>query len=289
MPNKLATSSRDFAIARIAARQHGVVTRAQLVAVGVLPSGISDRVSAGRLHRIHRGVYAVGHPRLSNEGMWMAAVLACGGDAVLSHRSAAALWRILPANGRPAAGTESSVAPVDVTVPGDGGRAQRTGLCLHRSPSLSPAECTIRAGVPVTTPGRTLEDLRRVLPGRTFASALREAEYLGLPVGDRLLTDHTRSELETRFLALLRRHRLPQPEVNVRVGTFVVDFLWRAEHLVVELDGWQAHGTRTAFEADRARDTQLRVAGFEVLRFTSRQATDQPKQVAKAVRSLLGR
>jgi very-short-patch-repair endonuclease len=119
-----------------------------------------------------------------------------------------------------------------------------------------------------------------------FARALRQAEFLRLPL-DGLETDHTRSELETRFLALLRRHRLPQPEVNVRIGTFVVDFLWRAERLVVELDGWGAHRSRSAFEADRARDARLKMLGHQVLRFTWRQVTEDSGGVAATIRSLL--
>ena len=135
--------------------------------------------------------------------------------------------------------------------------------------------------------GRTLADLHRTFPRAVFQAALREAEYLRLRLDEVPDRDHARSDLETRFLALLRRHRLPRPEVNVRVGEYVVDFLWRAERLIVELDGWQAHGTRSAFESDRARDNRLRVAGFEVIRFTWRQLSDGPGDVAGTVRSLL--
>lgn len=171
MPNKVDKRGRDGAIARIAARQHGVVTRAQMLWVGVLPSGISDRVTAGRLHRIHRGVYAAGHPNIGNEGRWMAAVLACGDDAVLSHRSAAALWRVLPqGRGVPAAGTSGSSREgvIEVTVPGSGGRAIRSGIKVHRSQTLQPGDRTIRDGIPVTNPMRTLEDLRRLSPERSL-------------------------------------------------------------------------------------------------------------------------
>jgi very-short-patch-repair endonuclease len=276
MPNKLDNGGRDGGIARIATRQHGVITRAQLLSIGVLPSGISDRTAAGRLHRIHRGVYAVGHPNLSNEGRWMAAVLACGDRAVLSHDSAAALWKIRPA------------APfTDVTVAASSGRATRKGIRLHRSLSLSPADVTRRAGIPVTKPARTLEDLRRVLPTEKFAAALRQAEFLHLPLDDRLTPDHTRSELEARFLALLRRHRLPQPEVNAPIDRFLVDFLWGPQRLIVELDGWESHRTRFAFEADRARDTRLKLLGYDVLRFTWRQVESEASEVAQTVRELL--
>jgi very-short-patch-repair endonuclease len=277
MPREVA-KRRDIAIARIAGRQHGVITTGQLLNAGVISSGISDRVAAGRLHRIHRGVYAVGHPNISNEGRWMAAVLAVGEGAVLSHRSAAALWRVLP----PAEVTE-------VTISGSAGRKRRPGIRLHRSRTLSPADSTHQAGIPVTKPARTLADLRRVLPAEPFAAALRQAEYLRLPLGESVAPDHTRSELESRFLALVRRHRLPRPDVNVRVDRFVVDFLWRPKRLIVELDGWRSHGTPSAFETDRARDTRLKLLGYEVLRFTWRHVDDDGAAVVRTVRELLGR
>jgi very-short-patch-repair endonuclease len=287
MPNKLAIADREAAIAQIAARQHGVITRAQLVREGILPSGISDRVKAGRLHRIYRGVYALGHRRLSSEGRWMAAVLACGKSAVLSHRSAAALWRMI----------RTTDGPVDVTVPGDGGRARRRGIRVHRSQTLAPTNCTRRNGIPVTKPRRTLTDIRHLLSPAQFNSAVREAEFLKLPIGDpygdrggkSASTDRTRTKLESMFLALFRHHRLPQPEVNVKVDRFEVDFLWRDERLIVEVDGWDSHRSRSAFEEDRRRDARLKLLGYEVLRFTWRQVEDEARTVAKTVRALLRR
>lgn len=130
-------------------------------------------------------------------------------------------------------------------------------------------------------------DLRRLLPQPQFRAALRQAEYLGLPIGDRLEPDHTRSELEARFLALLRRHRLPQPDVNVRVGPHLVDFLWPSAGLVAELDGYRAHAGRVAFEGDRARDVALKALGFEVIRFTWRQVTAGHRETARTLRKLL--
>jgi very-short-patch-repair endonuclease len=275
---QVANRRRDALISRIAARQHGVLSSQQLNNCGVDRSAIKRRVTAGRLHRIHRGVYAVGHTNIGNEGRWIAAVLACGHGAVLSHQSAAALWKIAPV-----------IAMVDVTVAGGGGRAARKEIRLHRSRTLSPADCTLRAGIPVTKPARTLQDLRRILPTKKFARALREAEYLRLPIRDAFKPDRTRTDLEALFLGLARRHRLPQPEVNVRVDRFRVDFLWRNEHLVVELDGWESHRTRSAFEEDRARDARLKVLGYEVLRFTWRQVEDDAATVARTVRELLQR
>jgi very-short-patch-repair endonuclease len=276
MAKEVAKGRRDAAIAQIAAGQHGVVSAEQLRAAGLLPSVITKRVSAGRLHRIHRGVYAVGHLGLSQEGRWMAAVLACGDAAVLSHRSAAALWKIT-----------QPIQMIDVTVASSGGRKRHRCIELHRSRTLVPSDCTLRGGIPVTRPARTLDDLRRVLSAREFAAALREAEFLRLPVGERFAPDRTRSELESRLLRLCRRHRLPKPKVNARVGRLVVDFLWSEQRLIIEVDGWESHRTRSAFEADRARDARLKVLGYDVLRFTWRQITSDPGGVARTIRALL--
>ena len=264
-------------VAAIAARQHGIISSAQLITAGISRSGISRRVAIGRLVRVYRGVFAVGHGGLSQEGRWMAAVKACGGSTVLSHQSAAALWRMI--------GSAPSVN--HVTVPGDGGRKPRRGIVVHRSATLLPSHRTLRRAIPVTKPARTLEDLRRVVPREEFAAALRQAEYLGLPLGNSVGTDRTRSELEARFLHLCRRHRLPRPEVNVRLGPYVVDFLWREARLVVEVDGWAAHRGRSAFEADRARDVRLKLEGYEAMRFTWRQISDDATGVAATVRALL--
>jgi very-short-patch-repair endonuclease len=290
MPRERDTTDVDRRIAKVAARQHGVVTTRQLEGAGVLSSGISNRTSAGRLHRLHRGVYAVGHPHLSNEGRWMAAVLACGAGAVLSHRSAAELWAIdRRARRLPGTAGRSASRPVDVTVPVTRGKRRRDGIRLHRSSTLTGSDCTRCQGIPVTTPGRTLHDLRRTLPSQVFASMLREAEFLGLPLGSKMPTDHTRSELEARLLRLARRHRLRKPEVNARVDRFVVDFLWRSERLIVEVDGWESHRSRSAFEEDRARDAWLKVLGYDVLRFTWRQIETDASSVAAAIRALLVR
>ena len=189
----------------------------------------------------------------------------------------------------PAPSGASSLHPASSTsrFPSEAVRRAGRGLRLHRSSTLLPSHCTLRNAIPVTKPARTLEDLRRALPVKEFAQALREAEYLRLPIGDRFKPDRTRTDLEGLFLALCRRHRLPKPEVNVRVGPFKVDFLWRNQRLVVEVDGWESHRTRSAFEADRARDARLKVLGFDVVRFTWRQVTDESKAVTATVRALL--
>ena len=278
MRPKRATGHPDREVARIAARQHGVVLLAQLVSAGVTQRAVARRVQSGRLHRIHRGVYAVGHTRLSNEGIWLAAVLACGDGAALSHRSAAALWNLLSA----------SRGIIDVTVPGAGGRRKRRGIRVHRSSLLTPAATTRRNGIPVTTPARTLEDLRSVTTPDELRAAVRQAEVLGLPLGAHAGdADLTRSELERRFLRLCHRHRIPTPEVNVRIGPFLVDFLWRDERLIAEADGYRFHRGRLAFEADRARDVELKLLGYTVVRFTHRQVMDEPSRVARTLRALL--
>jgi very-short-patch-repair endonuclease len=286
MPDKRDRSGRDGLIAGIAGNQHGVVTRAQLVERGVSTSSISDRIAARRLHLIHRGVYAVGHATLSEQGRWMAAVLAWGGNAVLSHTSAAELWGIRRRVRR--AGGDAGLAPVHVTVPSTAGKRKRRGIVLHRSTTLTARHCTRLDGIPVTNPARTLADLGGLLSPAQFTAALREAEFLRLPIGDQPESDGPRTELEDRMLALCRRHRLPQPEVNVRISRYEVDFLWRDERLIVEVDGWDSHRTRSAFEEDRARDARLAVLGYEVVRFTWRQLTRDQPAVAKTIRTLLG-
>jgi very-short-patch-repair endonuclease len=210
----------------------------------------------------------------------MAAVLACGEGAALSHRSAAELWRLLePADG-----------PVHVSVPVAGGRRKRDGIRLHRIPSLPTAATTRRNGIAVTTPARTLADLRAILSHGELRKAMRRAEFLRLPIDVHLLTpDRTASELERLFLRLVRRHRLPEPEVNVRVAGFEVDFLWREQRLIVETDGYRYHRGSVAFEDDRARDNRLMALGYDVLRFTYWKVVNEPEAVAALVRARLTR
>ena len=294
----------DRAVAELAARQHGVVAIGQLRALGLSASAVRSRATAGRLHRIHRGVYAVGHPLVSGEGRWIAAVLACGSRAVLSHRSAAALWGL-----RPTARTA-----VDVTVPWRAGRS-RPGIDIHRVTSLHPADTTTAHGIPCTTVARTLLDLAEVVARRSLERAVDQAEVLRL--FDRHAVDDvleraagrrgaaalravlaetefgsvlTRSELEERFLSLCLRASLPRPEVNAWLclddGAVQVDFLWRAHELIVETDGHRSHGTRGAFERDRRRDQRLMRAGWRVVRFTWRQIAGDPTEVAETIAAL---
>jgi very-short-patch-repair endonuclease len=267
----------DTNVAAIAARQHGNVSRRQLIAAGISETGIVRRVESGRLHRVHRGVYAVGHPGLSMEGRWMAAVLACGEGAVLSHRSAASLWSLLhPGNGF-----------TDISIPTASGRHRRTGIRLHRRPSLRPDLVTRHRSIPVTTPARTIADLRQAVPAAQLRRAIRQAEVLGLPTGLETPSEPTQSELEHNFLRICRRYRLPQPEVNVQVGSRIIDFLWRKQRLAVETDGYRYHRGPLAFEDDHERDLELRARGYDVIRFSYGQITKNPRRVAMIVRKAL--
>jgi hypothetical protein len=289
----------DWAIAALASVQGGVISRSQLLVLGLSPTAIARRVQAGRLHPIHRGVYAVGHRVVSAEGRWTAAVLACGSEAVLSHASAAAAWEI-----RPTAGA------IDVTVP-LASRVRRPGIRTHRSGTLSPELVTTQRGIPITTPVRTVLDLAAIgVRGRRLEQVLDRAELLrlvdfadvaatvaahprrpGSSALDAVLSRYTagsaltRSELEERFLALCDEFTVPRPNVNSRIeGGIEVDFVWPAARLVVEVDGYAFHRSPTAFEEDRARDVRLVLAGYRVLRFTWTQVTRHPAAVARALR-----
>jgi very-short-patch-repair endonuclease len=268
----------DRAVAAIAERQHGLITSAQLYEPGLDKRAIYRRVQAGRLHRLYRGVFAVGHTNLSREALWLAAVFACAPNAVLSHRSAAALWSMRP----------HSSGPIELTVPDRGRRAGRRGLRIHRSTRLEAGDVTRERAIPVTTPRRTIADLRRVLPTDQVDAAVRRAEILRLDLGRQpgYEPDRARSDLERDVLRICRAHRLPMPEVNVRIGPYEVDFLWRKHKLVLETDGYQTHGTRSAFEADRERDVQLQLMGLTCMRFTHRQVSD-PRAFATTLRALL--
>jgi very-short-patch-repair endonuclease/predicted transcriptional regulator of viral defense system len=291
---------RPEALAALAARQHGVVATWQLRELGFSRGAIAHLVAAERLHRLYRGVYAVGHTALHPHGRLMAATLACGPDAVLSHRDAAAVWGLRP-SARPA---------TDVTVPGLSRHGQR-GITIHRTRSLPQDERAVRDGLPVTTVARTLLDLAEVIDRHQVRRAFEEAERLrlfdlralkelarrhhgrrGLAVVNELLAEAveppvTRSELERRFLELCHEAGLPAPQVNTQVAGFEVDMAWPEARLVVELDGHEFHRTRAAFERDRARDAALQVAGHRVLRVTNRRMARERTAVVHAVRTLI--
>jgi len=286
----------DQRLARIAERQHGLVSRRQLVAIGLSSKAVTRRVEKGRLHRIHLGIYAVGHLERTSEARWMAAVMACGSGAVLSHLDAAALWNIYAGEG----------ARVHVTtVRKAGGRLD--GVQVHRARRLHPEDVTAKQGIPVTTVARTLVDLTDVLGSDRVLRALREAEFLQLldhhaltaavhrAHGRRRLTvlkdaiqAHTpgqivREELEHRFLELVREAGLPPPETNVKITArgrrYEIDCLWREQRVAVELDGRAGHARTAAFEPDRRKDAALNAIGLRPLRFTWLRVSREPADV----------
>jgi very-short-patch-repair endonuclease len=270
----------DVVLAALAARQWGVVTRRQLAAIGIERGAVARRVAAGRLHRLHRGVYAVGHTALRKEARWLAAVLACGDGAALSHRSAAALWGIRP----------TASARIEVSVPRS--RDGVAGVVVHRPRRLTPDDVTEKDGIPATTPARTLHDLACLLRPAALERAQARAQRMGL-VSHHEHAALTRSPLEARLLTLIRAAGLPEPEVNAWLTfgggeEWQVDFLWRAQRVIAEADGRRDHDTGRAFEADRRRDQTALVAGFVPVRFTHRQVTTDPASVTRTLRALLG-
>jgi very-short-patch-repair endonuclease len=291
----------DGRIAALAARQHGVVAARQLKALGLARQTIADRVASGRLHRVHRGVYAVGHPVLGGHGRWMAAVLACGPRAALSHRSAGALWGVRP----------NAARRPDVSVPRSGG--ERPGVRVHRPRSLSPDEVTTRHAIPVTTPARTVLDLAAILPRGDLERLLAQVEIEAVtdyPALRAIAAAHpghrgaarlrrtldefeagtalTKSDLERLFLKICRDHGLPAPLVNQHVDQDEVDFLFPVQRLIVEADSWTYHRTRHRFERDRRRDAAHTLAGYRTLRFTDRDLERAPRTIAQTVRTALG-
>jgi very-short-patch-repair endonuclease len=281
---------RDRAAAAIAAGQHGVVTYAQLLASGLTRRQVDQRVRSSQLQRLWRGVYAFGHKELTREGRLLAAVLACGEGAALSHWSAARHRELL----------RIELELIHVTAPSRSGRPKRRGIRLHCVRRLDPAEVTVHRGVPVTTVARTLVDLCAVAPPRQVERAFEQAHVLGLVApgeieaaveraagrttrvlralvdAERRTATLTRSELEERFLALVRRGGVPEPEVNARLHGYEVDFLWREKRRVIEVDGHAFHRTRQATTRDRRKDDDLEAAGYRVTRFTADQVLHDP-------------
>ena len=293
----------DRRVARLATRQHGLVSRSQLEAIGLTQSAIARRLAQGRLVRIYPGVYAVGDAALSERGRWLAATRACGANAVLSHGSAAALWDLL--KGRP--------RRIHVTRPGTAGRGAPKGIHLHRYRTLVTAtDVTVFDAIPVTTVARTLFDLATYLPYRRVRRALAEADLRGrLDLADveRLVAAHPRrrgspalasivrdhrpgdglsnSDFEDRMVDLCQRSGLPTPAVNAWIAGLEVDLSWPGTRVVVEADSYAFHGTRAAFERDHERDTILAAAGYVVRRFTERQLEHTPEAIVAVIRRSL--
>jgi very-short-patch-repair endonuclease/predicted transcriptional regulator of viral defense system len=293
---------RERRIAEIAGKQLGVVSAAQLRAAGFGEGAIKRRLRAGRLHRIHRGVYLVGHGVAAEGATEMAAIVACGPGSAISHRSAARLW------GLPS--LASWRTPVEVTVPGrDPGR--KRAIRVYRVGDLDARDVRSALGIPATSPARTLLDLAAVLPMGAIEGAIAEARAHRL-VRDRDLFDQlkrsrgrrgvaalrqmlalergpalTRSEAERRIVRLFRAAALPEPEANVRIHRLEVDFLWRPQRVVVEVDGYRYHSHARAFERDRERDGILVANGYAVIRVTWSQLLQNPEAVIARVAATL--
>jgi very-short-patch-repair endonuclease len=288
-------------LARLATRQHGVVAQRQLLALGFSEKAIKVRLDAGRLNALHREVYAAGHSIVSRKGRWLGAVLAYGDLALLSHRTAAALWEL----------AKPRSSAIDVSAPvGRQGLLRRDGIWIHRG-KLHPEDRGERAGIPVTTVARTLFDYAEVVDFRRLESAWEEADRLKLlRLGEienvcergygrralkptrRLLTEaravmRTRSPLEDRFQLFCRFYDLPPHSTNVEVLGSEVDVLWPAAKLIVELDSWEFHSHRAAFQRDRARDTRLLVAGYRTARVTHDRLDKEGAALASEIRELL--
>jgi very-short-patch-repair endonuclease len=292
-------------VARVADRQHGVVSLTQLNALGLSANAARKRARAGLLHRVHRGVFAVGRAGLDVRGRRMAAVLACGPGAVLSHRTAADALGLLRCAG----------GAIEVTIPSRS-RRRVPGIAIHRSPRLRPEDCTECEGIPCTTVARTLLDLADDQAFRRLHAVIESAERLGLydgravadvisragrrPAAGRLVSllasyeepAPTKTELERRTLELLEQAGLPRPRVNALVqtaeGALEVDFVWLDRKLIIEADGFEWHRSRARFEEDRRRDQLLHAAGYSVVRVTWRQLLREPKRILSAISGPIG-
>jgi very-short-patch-repair endonuclease/predicted transcriptional regulator of viral defense system len=292
-------------VADIAARQHGLITRAQLLEVGMPLDTLRSRVKCRRLLPVHRGVYRVG-PLVAARAREMAAVLACGAGSVVSHRSAARMWRIWHS-------ADHADDAVDVMMLANIDRGRRPGVRPHRVRTLPADEITQLDGIPVTTLVRTIidvaseagsADLTQLLALATREHNLdsdslletmkRYADRPGVPLLRALLQSDpapalTRSQAERQLLSLMHRAQLPRPAVNAFIDRYEVDFLWRRERLIVEVDGFAFHAARTRFENDRRRDATLTAQGFLVMRVTWRQITAEPEatlvRIAQALTS----
>jgi very-short-patch-repair endonuclease len=291
-------SSQLWVLAR---RQHGVVTRRQLLELGFSADAINHRIEKGRLHPVSWGVHAVGRPELTRYGRWMAAVLGCGSEAALSHGSAAALWEIRP----------EQRGEIEVSVP-PRCCPRRPEIAVHRRALLTADDLTSHRRIPVTTPACTLVDLAPRLERDQLEAAINEADKLdlidperlrsaleamrgrvGVAVLRKLLDRRTftlsDSALERRFLRLVRKVGLNRPQTGRRVNGFKVDFYWPDLGLVVETDGLRYHRTPAQQKRDRLRDQTHAAAGLTALRFTHAQVAFEPGHVRSTLASVVGR
>jgi very-short-patch-repair endonuclease len=281
-----------------------VVSVWQLKRLGFGRRAVDRLVAKGHLHRRYLGAYAVGHNRLTLRGHWMAAVLACGPEAVLSHRSAAALWELHPA----------ASGPIDVTIPGRGRRGPKSPKRIrsHLTRSLDPTDTTTLDGIPVTSVARTVLDFAETASRQRLRRALETGERLELIDGRALDTLMARSsgrrglkalnealaamngsapwsqsDLEDAFLSLIRESQIPDPQCNVIVEGYLVDCWWAEQRVVAEVDSFGFHKTREMFERDRKEDTVMQLAGISVLRPTQRRIEHEPQALVRDVSKLL--
>ena len=288
----------DKQIAALARKQHGYVQRRQLLAFGLGPAAIKYRTEIGRLIVVYAGVYAVGHLPLAPEARAHAAVLACGDRAVLSHASAACLWKY----------TKHWTMPYEVTVPA---KRRRPGIKVHRTKTLTRRDIARQLGVPVTSPARTVFDMTPRLKTdaalRRFVNDARLTRTLNLSDLAELLARHprhsatkrltpfvdgarggpTRSEFEDAFTEFAREYGLPAPITNTELLGYEIDALFPEHRLIVELDGWDFHSDRGAFESDRDRDAELLAAGYQTVRITWERLKAQPAREAERLRRIL--
>ena len=291
------SDARSTGAWELAGRQHGMVTRRDLLGLGFSAAAIECRLATGRLHRVARGVYAVGWPTLTRERRWMAAVLACGEGAALSHRSAAALWGI----------GEERAGRIDVSV-WRRCECRRAGIRARSRPRLREGDVVVHDGIPVTGPARTLVDLATELGVRTLERAVNEADKRGLidpealrtaldgyagELGVRLLRtlldrdtfQLSDSELEVLFRPIAEAAGLAAPLTKQMVNEFEVDFFWPELGLVVETDGLRYHRTAAAQARDRLRDQAHTASGLTPLRFTHDQVKYEPAHVRQVLRA----
>jgi very-short-patch-repair endonuclease/predicted transcriptional regulator of viral defense system len=288
---EVAESRPEAWVLAAAARQHGLVTTAQLLGAGWSKDVVAAHVRSGWLRRRHRGVYLVG-PLDTPHTRAMAATLAAGPGALLSHYPAAVLWGLRP----------PTDGPMHVTRPA--GAHSRPGIIVHRA-ALHPADATHRHGIPVTSAARTLLDLAAATTLDELDRAVNEAR-VNRVVSDHALSEQfsryprhrgtvalkevqrtepklTRSEAERLALDLIRKAGLPAPEVNSPLHGYEVDLLWRDARLVVEIDGYAFHSSRRSFENDRRRDQHLAALGYRVIRVTWRQLTEEREAVVATI------
>jgi very-short-patch-repair endonuclease len=287
----------------LAERQHWVVSRKQLLALGYSADAIRHRVAKGRLHPVWRGVFAVGRPRPDRHGRWMAAVLACGPEAFLSHASAAALFGIVAPKG----------GPVEVSVRRERDPRGRPGIKTHRRRGLGESEVTVHHGIPVTSPARTIVDMAPRLIRDRLEGAINEADkrdlidpealrkaldgFAGEPgvaitrrTLDRRTFTLTDTELERRFLLIARSCGLPLPRTQDKLNLgYRVDFHWPELRLVVETDGLRYHRTPAQQAKDRLRDQAHAAAGLTPLRFTRAQVRFEPEHVRRTLAAVAAR